>query len=104
MPDDVAPIEVSTELRAIFDLQRAAYLATPNPDLGQRKADLRSLRRFVLENKDQLCEAINADYGHRSRYETLLADILPTVDAIDHALHHLHRWMRPQRRSVDVRS
>jgi len=104
MPDDVAPTEVATALRAGFDLQRASYLARPNPDLGQRKADLRSLRRFVLENKDQLCEAINADYGHRSRYETLLADIIPTVDAIDHALRHLQGWMRPQRRSVDLRT
>lgn len=104
MPNDTAPAEVTAELRRVLNLQRAAYLASPNPDLGQRKADLRTLKRFVLENKDQLCGAINADYGHRSRYETLLADILPTVDAIDHALHHLHRWMRPQRRSVDVRS
>ena len=104
MPDDVAVTQLTTQLRTALDLQRAAYLARPNPDLGQRKADLRTLKRFVVENKDQFCEAINADYGHRSRHETILADVLPTADAIDHTLRHLQSWMRPQRRSVDLRS
>jgi coniferyl-aldehyde dehydrogenase len=44
-----------------------AYLAHPVPSLAERKADLRTLQRFVRENKDALCDAISADYGHRSR-------------------------------------
>jgi coniferyl-aldehyde dehydrogenase len=51
-----------------------------------------------------LCDAISADYGHRSRHETLLAEMFPAVDGIDHALKHLRGWMKPQRRAVDWRN
>ncbi|OIQ06785.1 MAG: hypothetical protein AUK60_05375 [Rhodobacteraceae bacterium CG2_30_10_405] len=37
-------------------------------------ADLRTLQRFVREHQEALCAAISADYGHRSRHETLLAE------------------------------
>ena len=84
--------------------QRQAYHAHPVPTLEQRRADLRTLQRFVRENKDDLCAAISADYGHRSHHETLLAEIFPVVDGIDHVLRHLRTWMRPQRRGVDLRN
>ncbi|HXE49254.1 MAG TPA: coniferyl aldehyde dehydrogenase [Ramlibacter sp.] len=91
-------------LSRTLDLQREAYLAHPVPSLEERKADLRTLQRFVREHKHAICDAISADYGHRSRHETLLAEIFPTVDGIDHVAKHLRRWMKPQRRSVDLRN
>jgi coniferyl-aldehyde dehydrogenase len=91
-------------LSRTLDLQREAYLAHPVPSLEERKADLRTLQRFVREHKHAICDAISADYGHRSRHETLLAEIFPTVDGIDHVARHLRRWMKPQRRMVDLRN
>jgi len=85
-------------------LQRNAYLAHPVPTLAERTADLRTLQRFVREHKEALCDAISADYGHRSRHETLLAEVFPVVDGIDHAIKHLRGWMKPQRRGVDWRN
>jgi coniferyl-aldehyde dehydrogenase len=84
--------------------QRQAYLAHPVPSLDERKADLRALQRFVRDHKSAICDAISADYGHRSRHETLLAEVFPVVDGIDHVIRHLRRWMKPQRRSVDLRN
>ncbi len=85
-------------------LQRKAYLAQPVPSLDERKADLRTLQRFVRENKQAICDAISADYGHRSTHETLLAEIFPVLDGIDHAIKHLRQWAKPQRRAVDWRN
>ncbi|PJC12696.1 MAG: coniferyl-aldehyde dehydrogenase, partial [Comamonadaceae bacterium CG_4_9_14_0_8_um_filter_60_18] len=95
---------VSQTLQAALALQRQAYLAHPVPTLQERVADLRTLQRFVREHQEALCDAISADYGHRSRHETLLAEIFPAVDGIDHIISHLRGWMRPQSRSVDWRS
>ncbi len=93
-----------TPLDDALALQRQAYFANPVPTLQERKADLRTLQRFIREHQDALCDAISADYGHRSRHETLLAEVYPAVSGIDHILGHLRGWMRPQRRSVDWRS
>lgn len=91
-------------LQDALALQRQAYLAHPVPSLQERRRDLRTLQRFIHEHQDALCDAISADYGRRSRHETLLAEMFPAVDGINHILKHLRGWMRPQRRSVDWRN
>lgn len=82
-------------------MQRQAYLADPEPDIGSRRKDLKALRRFLLENTEDLCAAISADYGHRSRHETLLTELVPAMASIDDALKHLRQWMKPQNRKID---
>ena len=109
MPDVAENMELNTQpahaaLAAALALQRAAYLAHPVPTLAERKRDLHTLQRFLREHKDALCAAISADYGNRSHHETLLAEIFPAIDGIDHVLKKLKKWMQPQRRSVDWRT
>lgn len=90
-------------LHSVLALQRSACGAQPAPSLVQRREHLRSLQRFVRDNKNDLCAAVSADFGNRSRHETLLLEIFPVIDGIDHAVADLARWMRPQRRRVDRR-
>jgi coniferyl-aldehyde dehydrogenase len=101
---NLADLPLLDTLNAALAAQRQAYLAHPVPSLDERKADLRTLQRFVRENETALCEAISADYGHRSRHETLLAEVFPAVDGIDHVVKHLRGWMKSQRRGVDLRN
>ena len=90
MPDVANNKELkNAELAAALALQRAACLAHPMPTLAERKRDLQTLQRFISDHKDALCEAISADYGNRSRHETLLAEIFPAIDGIAHVLKHL---------------
>ena len=93
-----------SSLAAAHERQRNAYLAHPVPSIAERKADLCTLQRFIRENKQALCDAISADYGHRSHHETLLAEIFPAIDGVDHAIKHLNGWMKPQHRTVDWRN
>lgn len=97
-------LPISVQLQSALELQRTAYFAHPVPSYDERKADLRTLQRFIRENKDALCAAISADYGNRSKHETLLAEIFPAIDGIDHVIKHLRKWMKPQRRAVDLRN
>jgi coniferyl-aldehyde dehydrogenase len=88
-------------LQATLALQRAAYLAAPVPSEAERRRDLKALRAFIDEHRDAIIDAISRDFGHRSRHETLLTDIVPVLRDLDHTLSHLRRWMRVQRRGVD---
>lgn len=99
--DSTCSAETAASLGDVLRRQRDAYLRDPIPDLARRKADLRTLQRFLRDHKDALCAAIDADYGHRSRHETMMAEIVPALAGIDHAVRHLRRWMRPRRREVD---
>jgi len=67
------------------------------PPLEQRRADLRRLRAVFKSRLEEMASAIAADFGHRSRHESLLADGMAVLGEIDHLLRHLHRWSRPRR-------
>ena len=91
-------------LQDTLHLQRTAYLAHPCPDVNERRADLLKLKAFVRDHRDAICDAISADYGHRSRHETLFAEIFSVMDGVDYTLKYLKNWMTPQRRHVDLKS
>jgi coniferyl-aldehyde dehydrogenase len=89
-------------LQAALELQRRACARDPVPGCDERRADLAALRRFIVENREALIDAINRDYGTRSRHETLFAELAPVLDGIRHARGRLRKWMRPQRRGIDL--
>src|SRR5207253_11381147 len=86
----------------ILARQRAAFLQAGPPTLAQRRADLRKLRQAIKQNAERIALEISGDFGNRSRYETLLADVWPTLAAIRHAIRHLASWMAPKRVSVGL--
>jgi coniferyl-aldehyde dehydrogenase len=90
-----------TDLQQILHSQRVAHLAQPYPSVSVRRVDLQKLRALISDNTESIVQAITADYGHRSRHETMLAEVVPVLQAVDHALKHLKRWMKPQRRGAD---
>ena len=89
------------EARRLFDLQHAASRRGPPADLKLRRDRLERLRAVVADHSGAFAEAISDDFGTRSRTETELLEIVPTMSAIRHARKHLARWMRPERRRVD---
>jgi coniferyl-aldehyde dehydrogenase len=96
--------QLDNGLEATLKLQRAAYFAHPYPSFSERKTDLLKLKALIRDNRDAIVAAISADYGNRSRHETLFAEIFSVMDGVDHTLKHLKQWMKPQRRSVDLKN
>jgi coniferyl-aldehyde dehydrogenase len=92
---------IRAELDNCLQIQRKAYFADPNPGLEQRKADLLALKRMISENTDAFIDAINMDYGNRSRHETLFAELILVLDGIHFAIKNLKGWMKTQRRDID---
>ncbi len=92
---------LTLQLEQALHRQKQAYLQQTYPSLAERKADLRRLLDFVLKHQDGLCAAVSADYGHRARHETMITEIIPTIDSLRHTLRHLRKWMRVQKRGVD---
>ena len=77
-------------------------LKAPEPTHAERIADLKALGRLVRENQDAIVAAINADYGNRSEFETLFAEVFGVLDGVRYASKRLKGWMKPRRRHVDL--
>ncbi len=88
-------------LRDCFAAQRAAFARSRNPGADERRADLRALHRLLADNREAIVAAIDQDYGCRSRFETLLTELLQGQEAALAAARRVRRWMRPQKRRLD---
>lgn len=67
-----------------------------------RKAHLLNLKAIINDHREALIEAVNQDYGNRSRHETLLAEIITATDDINSSIKNLKKWTTEQNRKVDL--
>lgn len=84
-------------IRSGIEAQRAALARQPRRALADRRRDLEALERLVLDNEAAIADAIDADFGGRSRQETRLLEIAVTAQAARHARKALATWMKPRR-------
>jgi coniferyl-aldehyde dehydrogenase len=78
---------------AMFEKSRTE----PPPALSIRLDRLARLRAAISDNETRFEQAISADFGHRSRTETAIAETMLVLGEIKHAARHLKKWMAPQR-------
>ncbi|MEZ2744260.1 coniferyl aldehyde dehydrogenase [Halopseudomonas bauzanensis] len=101
--DSSPPLSVThAPLISLLEQQRSAFQAHPMPTLAARLGWLKRLRTVLVDEQEALAEAVSQDFGNRSRDETLFAEILPSLQSIDHVCKHLRRWMKPSRRPLGI--
>ena len=89
---DTAIADLPPTLARLRDAWRAN-----KPDAAQRRADLQRLRDALKRRLPEMADVVAADFGHRSRHESLIADGMTVLNEIDHLSSHLHRWMKSRR-------
>ena len=85
-----------------FDQMREAQLADPMPGLETRRDRLQRLLKGLEEHEEAFTQAISADFGQRSAFETANYDITVTLADIKYQIRNLARWMRIRKRSVPL--
>lgn len=89
-------------LKELFSVQKESYKKAPMPSAEQRIAHLKTLKAVTLKYQDKLASAVNEDFGCRSKDETLLAEILTSVEGINMAIKKTRKWMKPSKRGVGM--
>ncbi|GAB1387414.1 coniferyl aldehyde dehydrogenase [Melaminivora sp.] len=96
------PPHLPALLRDAFAAQQAAFAKHRYPSLAERRADLRALHRLLVEHRAALLDAVNSDFGCRSHFETLATELLQGQEAALDAIRQLPRWMKKQKRHLDI--
>jgi coniferyl-aldehyde dehydrogenase len=85
-------------MRDLLDRQRAAFMAELPVSLDTRKDRLKRAIAMIADNAGRFCDALSEDFGHRSREQSMITDIAASVAPLKHALKHVGRWSRSERK------
>ncbi len=91
------PMNDTNELSVLLQRMRDAHGRDPMPAWAVRAKRLRALETLIVEHRNEIARAIDADFGGRPGEETDLLEIFPSLSGVRHALKHGRRWMKPRR-------
>ncbi len=80
-------------IQSLFNHQEKAFLEGENRTYQERRGHLLSLRKLILENEDQILEALKKDLG-KCQFEGIISETLFTIKEIDHTLKKLKKYMK----------
>ncbi len=94
MPDPTPP-----DLQPLLQAQRDAFAAELPVTLDTRKDRLGRLSRMLADEGERFCTAMSEDFGHRSREQSMMTDIVPSITTAKETAKTLSGWMKPDKRS-----
>lgn len=95
------PLTLTTEIPPIVARLRASFDAGRTKPIAWRRAQLRALRRLLVEERPTLEKALQDDLG-KPALEAHTTEIGYVINEIDHTLKHLASWLRPKRVTVPM--
>ncbi|MDZ8184494.1 MAG: aldehyde dehydrogenase family protein [Nostoc sp. ChiSLP02] len=94
---------ITTELSKIGDIiqnQRVFFQSGKTKDVNFRIEQLQTLKQAILENTEEIIQALEADL-HKPVVETYLTEISVIKD-IDYAIKHIKAWTTPKKAPVSL--
>ncbi len=85
------------ELQTAFAAQKDDYLEHGALSISQRKQILKSLIGILINEKTAICAALKEDFSSRDGVLSEFTDINPALQSLKHALHNIHKWVRPKK-------
>ncbi|MFP1725343.1 coniferyl aldehyde dehydrogenase [Lonsdalea quercina] len=91
---------MSSSVTAVSLAATVAKMKRAHVQDGPASSELRRDRieraiQLLTRHHQDLEGVVRADYGHRSPYQTIMADILGAVNSLNYARENLAQWMQP---------
>ena len=88
-------------MEAALKAQRAAFEAEMPVGEAIRRERIDRVIALMRKHGEAFAAALSEDFGHRSRVQSLLTDVVATIRSAKHAKKHLSSWMKPEKRPLD---
>ncbi|MCT4554554.1 MAG: coniferyl aldehyde dehydrogenase [Pelagimonas sp.] len=93
---------IAQTLNDTLGVQKRAFAQTPAPTVQQRIDRLNRLHNAVVDYKDRLIAAVDADFSGRASAETEILEILPVLEGIAYNKKRVKGWMQQSRRHTPL--
>ncbi|HEY2660945.1 MAG TPA: coniferyl aldehyde dehydrogenase [Caulobacteraceae bacterium] len=87
-------------MKALLAKQKAAHLRDGVPSAEKRIERLDRCIGLLVEHRIEIEDALNTDFGSRSREATAFTDVAASIGPLKHARDNLRKWMRPEKRKT----
>ena len=84
------------EIERIFKIQQLHQHSVAKSTARERKEKLKRLGKAILEHRQEIRDALHADF-RKHPSEVDLTEIFTVTSEIKHTARHLKKWMRPRR-------
>lgn len=88
----------TARMNEVLAAQKASFTAAMPESLAVRTDRIDRAIALLVDHAEDFAKAVSEDFGHRSREQTLMTDILPSVNALKHARKHMAAWSRGEKR------
>lgn len=92
----------TTPMRDLLDIQRQAFLADGFPTAQTRIDRIDRVKDIHIRYKQQIVEALEADFGARPRGQSLVTDVASIIMEAKETCSKIRQWMKPQRRKTPL--
>ncbi len=92
--------EVKAPLLALLTKQRDAFNREGCVAYETRINRLDRCIALLVDHQQDICAAVDKDFGCRSRHVTLMTDIFTSVNSLKNAKKNLKKWMKPEKRKA----
>jgi len=90
----------AASMNAVLAAQKAAYLRDGAPSAELRIDRIDRCIALLIDHRKAIEDALNEDFGSRSREATTFTDVAGSIGPLKHARDHLKKWMRPEKRKT----
>ena len=91
---------MTANMQSVLEKQRASFTAALPEPMSVRRDRIDRAIALLVDHAEDFAKAVSADFGHRSREQTLLTDIMLSVGAMKHAKKHFEAWARGEKRKA----
>jgi len=87
-----------TDMHSILKKQKDYFIKNGAPSYKLRIDRLNRMKDIVLKNKDKIVDALNEDFGVRSKNQSMVTDVYSIIPDIEYTKKNLKKWMKVDKR------
>jgi len=86
-----------TEMQRVLESQKNHFIKEGSPSIELRVDRLNRLKSLIMDNRYDLVDALNEDYGNRSKNTSIMTDAYSIIPDINNAIKNIKQWTRPKK-------
>ena len=87
------------DMQRVLDVQKKHFIDEGSPSIELRVDRLNRLKSLIIDNRYDFVDALNEDYGNRSKNTSIMTHAYSIVPDINNAIKNIKKWTKTDKRS-----